>query len=216
MDDDGQLELVPAAQPRKRSPRKRAESKPEAADVLPVARVVVDSPLAHLDRPFDYLVPTSLDADVVPGCRVRIRFSGRLTDAFVIDRVESSDHEGNLAFLSKVVSPEPVLSSAVLGLCRAVADRWAGTLSDVLRLAVPPRHARAEAQPSGAIDDPVPDVTDDAWTSWPRGSAFVRSLAAGEWPRARRLRREYPARRGPHHGTPRGRTCIARPASATR
>ena len=29
-------------------------------------------------------------------------------------------------------------------LCRAVADRWAGTLSDVLRLAVPPRHARVE------------------------------------------------------------------------
>ena len=180
MDEDGQLELVPAARPRKRAER----PKPEAADVLPVARVVVDSPLAHLDRPFDYLVPTSLDADVVPGCRIRVRFSGRLTDAFVIDRVESSDHEGDLAFLSKVVSPEPVLSSPVLGLCRAVADRWAGTLSDVLRLAVPPRHARAEAQPSGAVDNPLPDISDDAWTSWPHGSAFVRSLGAGERPRA--------------------------------
>ena len=75
-----------------------------------MARVVVDSPLAHLDRPFDYLVPSTLDADVVPGCRVRVRFSGRLTDAFVVDRVETSDHEGALAFLSKVVSAEPVLS----------------------------------------------------------------------------------------------------------
>jgi primosomal protein N' (replication factor Y) len=185
VDDDGQLELVPPAPSRRRSSRKRAEPpKPEAASVLPVAQVVVDSPLAHLDRPFDYLVPTSLDADVVPGCRVRVRFSGRLTDAFVIDRGESSDHEGDLAFLSKVVSPEPVLSAAVLGLCRAVADRWAGTLSDVLRLAVPPRHARAEAQPSGAVDDPLLDVTDDAWVSWPRGASFVRSLAAGERPRA--------------------------------
>ena len=152
--------------------------------MLPVARVVVDSPLAHLDRPFDYLVPTSLDTDVVPGCRVRIRFSGRLTDAFIIDRVETSDHEGDLAFLSKVVSPEPVLSAAVLGLCRAVAERWAGTLRDVLRLAVPPRHARAEAQPSEAVDDPLPDITDDAWLPWPQGASFVRSLAAGERPRA--------------------------------
>ena len=123
--------------------------------MLPVARVVVDSPLAHLDRPFDYLVPTTLDADVVPGCRVRVRFSGRLTDAFVVDRVETSDHEGTLAFLSKVVSAEPVLSPAVLGLCRSVADRWAGTLSDVLRLAVPPRHARAEAQPSERVRRPA-------------------------------------------------------------
>ena len=102
MTDDGQLELIPAAAPRRRT--KAAPPAPEAAGALPVARVVVDSPLAHLDRPFDYLVPTTLDADVVPGCRVRVRFSGRLTDAFVVDRVETSEHEGTLAFLSKVVS----------------------------------------------------------------------------------------------------------------
>ena len=147
--DDGQLELVPAPTPRRRRPK----AAPEPAEHLPVARVVVDSPLAHLDRPFDYLVPTTLDADVVAGCRVRVRFSGRLADAFVVDRLEASDHEGTLAFLSKVVSAEPVLSPAVLELCRSVADRWAGTLSDVLRLAIPPRHARAEAQPSRSSDD---------------------------------------------------------------
>lgn len=152
--------------------------------MLPVARVVVDSPLAHLDRPFDYLVPTTLDADVVPGCRVRVRFSGRLTDAFVVDRVETSDHEGDLAFLSKVVSSEPVLSQTVLGLCRSVADRWAGTLSDVLRLAVPPRHARAEAHPSVAAEGSLPARTDDAWSWWPHGSSFIAALAAGERPRA--------------------------------
>jgi primosomal protein N' (replication factor Y) len=180
-DDDGQLELVPSPTPRRRRPTKAA---PEPAEQRPVARVVVDSPLAHLDRPFDYLVPATLDADVVPGCRVRVRFSGRLTDAFVIDRVDTSDHQGTLAFLSKVVSAEPVLSPAVFGLCRAVADRWAGTLSDVLRLAVPPRHARAEAQPSAGSDDPLPAVTDDPWTSWPHGESFVAALAAGERPRA--------------------------------
>ena len=37
---------------------------------LPVARVAVDISLAHLDRPFDYLVPASLDQTAVPGCRV--------------------------------------------------------------------------------------------------------------------------------------------------
>ena len=40
---------------------------------LPVARVAVDVSLAHLDRPFDYLVPARLDADAVPGCRVRVQ-----------------------------------------------------------------------------------------------------------------------------------------------
>ncbi len=182
MTDDGQLELIPAAAPRRRT--KKAPAAPEAAEALPVARVVVDSPLAHLDRPFDYLDPTTLEGDLVPGCRVRVRFSGRLTDAFVVDRLEASDHEGALAFLSKVVSAEPVLSPTVLELCRSVADRWAGTLSDVLRLAIPPRHARAEAQPSPSSDDALPPVTDDAWTSWPHGASFVAALAEGERPRA--------------------------------
>ena len=34
---------------------------------LPVARVAVDISLAHLDRPFDYLVPARLDQAAVPG-----------------------------------------------------------------------------------------------------------------------------------------------------
>ena len=44
------------------------------------------------------------------------------------------------------MSPEPVLTAEVAALCRAVADRYAGVLADVLRLAVPPRHARVEAE----------------------------------------------------------------------
>ncbi len=180
MEADEQLELVPSPAPRRRA----AKPALEAAPVLPVARVVVDSPLAHLDRPFDYVVPTTLDADVVPGCRVRVRFSGRLTDAFVVDRVAASDHEGNLAFLGTVVSSEPVLSPVVLAVCRAVADRWAGTLSDVLRLAVPPRHARTEAQPSHVVETPMPASTHEAWASWSHGASFVAALRDGERPRA--------------------------------
>ena len=41
---------------------------------LPVARVAVDSGLAHLDRPFDYTVPVGMPA--AAGCRVRVRFAG--------------------------------------------------------------------------------------------------------------------------------------------
>jgi primosomal protein N' (replication factor Y) (superfamily II helicase) len=38
-----------------RPPRRKPATAP--AEVQPVARVVVDTGLAHLDRPFDYLVP---------------------------------------------------------------------------------------------------------------------------------------------------------------
>ncbi|MGI5182148.1 primosomal protein N' [Dactylosporangium sp. CA-152071] len=123
--------------------------------MLPVARICVDVPLPHLDRPFDYLVPTTLDAVAVPGVRVKVRFSGQLADGFLLERVAESEHGGRLQFLDKVVSPEPVLRPEVASLAREVADRYAGTLSDVLRLAVPPRHAATEKR-SPATSPSVP------------------------------------------------------------
>src|SRR6185295_8719058 len=123
------------------------------AAVDPVARVVVDVPLAHLDRPFDYLVPAGLADSVLPGSRVRVRFAGQLVDAVVLERVAASGHDGRLAYVERSVSAEPVLSPAVATLARAVADRWAGSLTDVLRLALPPRHARVEKEPP---PDPAP------------------------------------------------------------
>ena len=109
-----------------------------------MARVAVDMPLAHLDRPFDYQVPESMADTAVAGCRVRVRFAGRLANGFLLERAAASEHGGRLAYLERVMSPEPVLTPEVAGLARAVADRYAGTLADVLRLAVPPRHARVE------------------------------------------------------------------------
>jgi primosomal protein N' (replication factor Y) len=125
---------------------------------LPVARVAVDNPLPHLDRPFDYLVPASMQDSAGPGVRVRVRFAGKLVDGFVLERVAHSDHPGKLTPLERVVSPERVLTPEVAELARAVADRYAGTLADVLRLAVPPRHARTESAARPPNDTGSPPV----------------------------------------------------------
>src|SRR4051794_22704080 len=122
-----------------------------AAADLPVARVVVDSPLPHLDRLFDYSVPPELDEAAQPGVRVKVRFSGRLVAGFLIERAAASGHQGRLTPLASVVSAEQVLTTEVARLARAVADRYAGNLSDVLRLAIPPRHARVEGQRPAAL-----------------------------------------------------------------
>ena len=109
-----------------------------------IARVVVDVPLAHLDRPFDYAVPDELAGEVRRGCRVRVRFAGQLVDGFVLELGDTTEHTGKLAPLAKLVSGEPVLTPEVAELARSVADRWGGTMTDVLRLAIPPRRAAAE------------------------------------------------------------------------
>jgi primosomal protein N' (replication factor Y) len=154
---------------------------------LPVARVAVDISLAHLDRPFDYLVPASLDQAAAPGCRVRVRFAGQLVDGYLLERTQTSEHQGRLARLERVISPEPVLTPEIFDLARAVADRYAGTLADVLRLAIPPRHATAEreAPAAGTPRDPAPKPPDPGpWVRYPAGVAFLAGLSDGRPVRA--------------------------------
>ncbi len=165
-------------------------SRPKPADPpaaeAPVARVLVDVPLAHLDKPFDYAVGESQSSAAQPGVRVRVRFAGQQVDGFIAERVDSSEHTGRLARIGRVVSPEPVLAPEVLRVAREVADRYAGTLADVLRLAVPPRHARVEtAAASGSNDSPKIDApAPTSWDDYPNGPRFLRALASRRTPRA--------------------------------
>ncbi len=157
---------------------------PEPAAERPVARVLVDVPLPHLDRPFDYLVTAEQAAAAQPGARVRVRFAGRLVDGFVLERADSTEHQGRLAPLHKVVSPEPVLSPEIARLAREVADHYAGSVADVLRLAVPPRHARTEAQEHElpVVRQPRPEP--GLWDRYPRGRALLDAVHSGGAPRA--------------------------------
>ena len=165
----------------------RPTSRVPAADA-PVARVLPLLGVPHLDREFDYLVPESLAADAVPGCRVRVKFSGRLVDGFLIERAERTDHQGELAWLERVVSPEPVLTPELLGLVTLVARRWVGMRSDVIRLAIPPRHAGAEKSvpvalpPSGVTLGPVELPT--GWDDHPMVARFLEAAAGGASARA--------------------------------
>ncbi len=164
---------------------KAAAAEPAATD--PVARVLVDLPLAHLDRTFDYLVPAAMADTAVPGCRVKVRFAGQEVGGYLLERAGATDHPGRLAALRRVVSPEPVLSAAVAALAGDLAERQAGTRSDVLRLAVPPRHAATErADPPASAEPPAFDgaAAAAAWADHPQGEAYLRRLAAGEEPRA--------------------------------
>lgn len=149
-----------------------------------MARVLLDVALPHLDRPFDYAVPASMADDAVPGARVAVRFAGTEHHGFIAERLARSDHEGALTPLRRVVSPEPVLDADLHGLARAVADRYAGTLADVLRLAVPTRHAGAERstppEPPAPPDPPEPGE----WADHAGGVEFLTALTEGGSPRA--------------------------------
>jgi primosomal protein N' (replication factor Y) len=186
----------------------RASGPALAAD-LPVARVLIESSLPHLDRPFDYSVPADLDAVARPGVRVKVKFNGQELSGYLLERVGESDAGHALVPLHKVVSPVPVLTPGVAELAGRVAARYAGTISDVLRVAVPPRVAKLEKEfaPDGRLDPALfveasaaagadgcagtgagPALPEEnaasSWVSHRNGPTFLQHLAAGESPRA--------------------------------
>lgn len=194
-------------------PPGRPDARPQDPTPGPgrVAAVLVASGLAHLDHEFEYAIAPELAGSVAPGVRVKVRFAGRDVDGFVVDVRQVAEHAGQLAPLRRVVSPEPVLTPPLLALARAVAAHQGGTVSDVLRLAIPTRHARAEralteryraaggdaGRPGG---DPAPPgagarigpdppgagsrVDPGPWLAYPAGEALLRRIATGQSPAA--------------------------------
>ncbi|MEV7286692.1 primosomal protein N' [Streptomyces sp. NPDC093252] len=194
-----QLALIRESVRQAKAPRAKPRTWRGAAlaEELPVARVLVDKGVLHLDRYFDYAVPKELDADAQPGVRVRVRFGagrhrvrdgrregGGLIGGYLVERLAESDYSGPLAALAQVVSPERVLDAELLGLARSVADRYAGSLADVLQLAVPPRNARAEGRPSPEPLPPPPVPDAGAWARYENGAALIEALATQGAPRA--------------------------------
>lgn len=181
------LQLPGLARATARRARKPAVTpQAEVAETDPVAQVLVDVPLAHLDRVFDFAVPASMAESAVAGTRVKVRFAEREVGGFVVARTSRSEHTGTLTPLRRVVSPEPVLSPAVADLAGELARRYAGTRSDVFRLAIPPRHARVEAEAS--LRAPTPNdqlpAAQTLWHDTERARAFLGHVAEGHSPKA--------------------------------
>lgn len=168
-----------------------------------VARVQLESPVPQLDRLFDYAVPHPLVADIAPGVRVKVplRSAGRMMDAFVIEVVADDGSERPLSAVEAVVSPMPVLPERLYTLARRVADRAAGSVSDVLRLAVPKRMVRAEkawaAAPAPTPPEVVPAALERATATLAPYAGLAAALDAGE-----RIALDAPPH--PHAELPRG------------
>lgn len=117
--------------------------------------VLIPGPVPHLDRVFDYSVPESFGDRATLGCRVRVRFAGRLVTGIVVQEQSHSDFETQP--IRDVLGPQ-VLPAGLARLTQSVAQRYVGNWSDVVTAAVPPRHARAERSvvlPDGGLPAPL-------------------------------------------------------------
>ncbi|RRD26225.1 primosomal protein N' [Actinomyces bowdenii] len=154
----------------------------------PVARVVLDTVVPHLDRAFDYALRPEIDRAAQPGTRVIVRFGGQEMRGWIWSRATTTSHLGPLAPVRRVVSDLPVLPDASRRLIEAVAARGAGTRADAARLAVPPRHATTEDsmrhQPPAALPTWRRPSAEGTWEAYEGGSELLADLARGGSPRA--------------------------------
>lgn len=150
-----------------------------------IARVLLDSPLPQLDRLFDYEIPDELVDAACHGVRVRVplRAAGRIIDGFVVELDDEPAADRPLSEIDSVVSPVPVLPRRLYDLARKVADRSAGSASDILRLVVPRRMVRAERAWQNAARAGVLEVSEST-REWAAGAvarfpALAESLTRG-------------------------------------
>ncbi|MBD3688791.1 hypothetical protein H8R18_04370 [Nanchangia anserum] len=153
----------------------------------PVARVLLDRSEPHLDHPFDYLVPAKLAERAQPGRRARVRLAGKLVDAWILERTDTTTHTGTLQPLSSVSHTVSVLTEQIYEVAREVAHRYAGVTAEVLAQAIPPRHGITEEkilEVGREVRFPDHHLGASAWETWRQGQAFLAHLAGGDSPRA--------------------------------
>lgn len=104
-----------------------------------IAKLVIQSNLPQLDRVFDYRIPQELQNQVRFGQRVFAPFgrSKKPVVGFIVDVVDSSDHQGKLSELESLVSEQVMLTPEVWKLVQELSARSAGTLGELLKLAIP-------------------------------------------------------------------------------
>lgn len=128
--------------------------------------VLLDTSLPQLDHIFEYRVPEHLLGQISAGFKVSVPLRGgsRFAEGYVTAVSDSAQFSGELQFVNKLISSIPIVLPETFELARLVADRQAGSASDVLRLAVAPRYVRTEktfvANPVEFIDyaGPLPGL----------------------------------------------------------
>lgn len=143
-----------------------------------VAKILVDLPLPHLDKLFDYLIPENMVCR--PGIRVKVKFAGRLVDGYLIEVYETAELSRSLATIQRIVSNQVVLPPELFELAQAVAKHYCGMAIDVLRLAIPKRVAAVEKTEIKAVPSITGFESGSVLARYPRGAGYLTALRTGK------------------------------------
>ncbi|MCL6471603.1 MAG: primosomal protein N' [Firmicutes bacterium] len=102
-----------------------------------IAKVIVDLPVREVDRIFDYLIPTKLASKIDLGSVVLVPFGRTKQVGYVVGFADTSE-VSELAPIESVINERPVFDERMIELSRWIAGYYLSTLSEALKLAIPP------------------------------------------------------------------------------
>lgn len=129
---------------KRQSSAKPAKQSVSPSENLPIAAVLVDTPVSYLEGIYDYLVPETLDAYATVGTKVIVEFGKSNTEGLIVARKSSSDQQKNIKVISKLNSPSGLLSSSVIKHIEATRDRFGGGIWNIIKSVVPARVLKEE------------------------------------------------------------------------
>jgi primosomal protein N' (replication factor Y) (superfamily II helicase) len=98
----------------------------EAALADPVAKVLVHTPVSFLEDIFDYLIPTELSDQIIPGTVVKIEFGSGITEGLVMSR--DNQEKKKLKFIEGVIGWPGMINLELIDHLKRVQDRFGGPL----------------------------------------------------------------------------------------
>jgi len=103
-----------------------------------IVKVAVSAAPYHIDKPYDYLVPSGLEERAVPGVRVTVPFGrgNRLSEGLILAAGEGKKVRG-LKALASILDREPVLDGAGLALALWMRQRYFCTMFEAARTILP-------------------------------------------------------------------------------
>ncbi len=125
-----------------------------------IAKVLIDRDVAHLDRNFDYEIPSELLGKVGVGSRVQVIFGRKRSSGWVTAVTTTSDFQGRLAQVQKLLIPVPLFGPSLLKTAEYLALRFGTNLSQVLTFITPQRRANVDKEFMGQDVSVNPDRED--------------------------------------------------------
>lgn len=111
---------------------------------LPIASVLVDTPVSHLEGIYDYLVPQHLSDTATVGTKVLIEFGKGRTEGLLLSRKAQSEQSARLKPILELASPSGLVSTALIKHIELVRNRFGGSFWSILKSAIPSRVVKEE------------------------------------------------------------------------